>query len=678
MISLGDALLKIGIDKSEFEQGLQEVENRAKQTQQTFRALERVTRPLGVALVGLGAAGLMAAKATEDWNNAIGRTLQGLKPFFAGLTAVGGILLTLPPMIRGVKVALDLLKLAMASTLGVFGIAALAVGTLAAALLSLGMSGRDFSQSVDGWNESLSTAKDRLKALEDSGEGASEQAGELRNEIDLLTDATERFTDLNKTNEVSENNLNQALEKRAGLIEDNIRLVKERDDLEKQATDRMKSFTDQMISVLSFNQIDDVNERLENTIALLADNSKGVLELDASIEAVLADMTIDELAEVYRTASDELKVLIEQQLELNTEVADMGKVYQDARDDAVDALEELYGFRADETKSLLEMYNDEVDARQDSLNDQLDAVRKSTNDVIKQYRREYDARVKLLDDETDAQVEALERQLGILDDSQEAADDSAEDEADAKTETELRLAVSQAWNRKDRATAEANLAKFLEDKAKKLADRQREYARQSLQKQIDDVQSAADQKRAEYQQELDAKTEVENAKLEASEITIQSELNSLQNAANIKRGILQQEFNDAVAVQNRIRDNAIAAINTVIAAQLYAATNSSVPLTAQGAIDMQSGIDYENWAAASGGGIRRYANGGPVLEDSLLVGMRSGKPYAMAHAGETVTPKGTGGITITGNTFNVRSDADIPRIASELLRQRMLKGSFGS
>lgn len=634
MISLGDALLKIGVDKTELERGLQEVENRAKQTQQTFRALERVTRPLGVALVGVGAAGLTAAEATKDWDNALSGVLQRLRPVFGALTAIGGVLMTLPPMIRGVKVAFDLLKVAAASTAGVLGVVGLSIGAVGLLVYGLTRLFPAMHADTERWTTALEDANKQLADLKDNGQGTSAEADNLRLAIDGLTSSLAYFSKVGDDNVVTTTNLADAVQKLA--------------DESRKLTTIAGAEADVMGKI---NQSSNWGKLLFDMWNIaVGDTASNVVELTTNIEA--------------------LKDAQEEELET-------------ARNNAVKELEELYGFRADETKSLLELYNEEVEARQDSLDDQLNDVRDSTDDVIKQYRREYDAKVKFLNDETDAQIEALQERLDLLNETQESSDEAAEDAADAKTEAALRARLDKEsstyeWTREGRARAEDELADFLEDRARRLADRQRQDARESLQNQIRDVQRAAEQKQAEYQQELDDKTDAENAKLAAAEIVIQSELDALQTAANIKRGILQQEFNDAVAIQNAIRDNAIAAMNTVINAQLMAANISSVPVTAAGAIDMQSGIDYENWAAANMGGVRRYATGGSILEPTLLYGLRSGRRGIAGEAGpEYISPLGAEPFTISGNTFYIREEADIHKVAAELHRIRILKGNFG-
>jgi len=73
-------------------------------------------------------------------------------------------------------------------------------------------------------------------------------------------------------------------------------------------------------------------------------------------------------------------------------------------------------------------------------------------------------------------------------------------------------------------------------------------------------------------------------------------------------------------------------------------------------------------------GVAGYKYGGPIIEDTLLFGLKSLRPYAVAHEGERVTPMSqTSSVLITGNTFNVREEADIRKIGEELTRQIRLR-----
>lgn len=610
---------------------LGEIRDQARSTQLAFRDIERVTRPLGMALAGIGAAGLAFADDVKKWNKGLGEFLETLRPLFVVMTGFGGLLLTLPPIIKGVVIAFNVLKVALAS------LAAAAIATQAAfGLLALGLSMivsgismlvthtrhiKEVTAETERWGDTLVRTNDRLHDLITAGEGASDEAQNLRKIMDDLIATYDVYNTIGEDNVVTTYNLADAEAKLAEAKE--ILLI-----LEQQLIDRQTAA----------NKATEIGkQQTENLEASIGNYKNTIVELTLGI------------AELQDAQDEETQAMID-----NADAI---------RDDTVKALEELYGFRADESKSLLELYNDEVDARKDSLDDQLSDVRKATSDIIKQYRSEYNTKVMLLNAETDAQVSALEYKLGLLDESESADEEAA-----------LRKAVTDNWSRSGKADAEKKLADFLAQKN-----------RESLQKQIQDVQKAAQETQAQYQQELDDKTEGENAKLEASEIVINSELVNLQNAANIKRGILQQEFNDAVSIQNAIRDNAIQAMQDVINYQLAAVGIGHIP---QSSMILPNGPVTGGYATSPSQltGLTHYSNGGPVLEDSLLVGMRSGKPYAMAHAGETVTPGGGLSLTVNVNGGVYKDDIDRRKLAqeivavakSELYKERLMRGSYGT
>jgi hypothetical protein len=672
--------------ENDFKNAMQKVDTEAKKTQQSFKDFEKVARPLGMALTGIGVAGLAAAHATKNWNNALGETLQKLQPLFVGLTVAGTALMVGVKAIKAFRVALVALQAQAISTTAALGVIGLIVGTVAAAMALMGRNNRDYTESIEGWDDALQSAQVRLRDLEDSGQGATAQAGELRREIEYLTDAIQEFSDLEKTNVVTETQLNEAWGKRSDLISEFTGLENDLTEATRKAENATKAGNwDTWVDNFqkTFFWMDSFDEQVEKNRASLADTSQDIQEITTNVINLLQSesFTLEELAAAYATADDELRVLIQSAMDFKAAALldEATKEANKSLDDEINKLEELYGLRANASKSLIEQFEDETEARQDALNEQLRDVRDNTSDVIAQYRKEYNERVKLLDAETEAVVGALQDQLDALNDADEDSGDAREDAAFEDEKARIEKELAEAWTRKDKARLEEELANLLENRAEQLADREWQTQRESLQQQIQDVQDAASDKKAQWQEELDANIENQNAILEASEITIQSELAALESALITKRNILQQELNDAVAVQNAIRDNAIAAINAQISAQLNAANYTSVPLTAQGAIDMQSGMDYENWAASSGGGVRAYAAGGPILGPTLLYGLRSQKPYGIAgeRGPEYISPSGGGDINITG-TFYIREEADIAKVARELHRLRMRKGNMGS
>lgn len=654
MISLGDALLRIGVDKTGFDQGLQEVQNQAKQTQQTFRALERVTRPLGVALVSVGAAGLAFTDDVKKWNKGLGSFMETLRPLFIVMTAFGGLLLSLPPLIKGVVVAINVLKVAMAglraaaiATQAAFGLLTLGVSMIAAGITMLVTHGRHVeavAAETERWGDTLVRTNDRLHDLITAGEGASEEANNLRKAMDDLIKTYDVYNTIGEDNVVTIYNQADAEEKLAEAKE--ILSAAEEHLIVNRAAGREETEIGR--------------QQMDNLEATIGNYKNTVLELTLGI-LDLKDAQEEETQAMIKNA-DAL------------------------RDTEISKAEERYGLRANESISLMQQFEDETDARRESLDDQLDDVRKSTNDVIKEYQRVYDERVASEEGQTKVFIKALQDQIDALNRQRNAISQQREDNDNAETESELRAAVSAAWNRKDRADAEKKLADFLETVSEKKEDRVLEAQISALQEGITNTQNASDETLRLLQEELNANIENQNAILAASEITIQSELDSLNQAVIDKRAILQQELNDAVTVHNQIYEDAVRVIEDELAARIEAsAILASIPAT--GPTEMELAMaEYKanralrsNEGPSDGGGIAGgLANGGPILEPTLLLGLRTGQKRIAGEAGPEWVSPGGGGITITGNTFNVRSDADIPRIAAELLRQRMLKGSFGS
>jgi hypothetical protein len=210
------------------------------------------------------------------------------------------------------------------------------------------------------------------------------------------------------------------------------------------------------------------------------------------------------------------------------------------------------------------------------------------------------------------------------------------------------------------------------------------------------VQTAADRQRQIWEQERTEFNNLKQDELEAAEWAIQAELAILEASLVTRRGFLQQAFNDAVVAQNAIRDLAlntpppatpewtggIASPSSLILPNGPVAPQNTIGNTAVHAAMLAYLAKHPAKPAEyAGGGIAGgLANGGPILEPTLLVGLRSGQKRIAGEAGrEWVVPEGRGGgVTITGNTFVIREEADIPKVARELHRLRMRKGNMGS
>jgi hypothetical protein len=136
-------------------------------------------------------------------------------------------------------------------------------------------------------------------------------------------------------------------------------------------------------------------------------------------------------------------------------------------------------------------------------------------------------------------------------------------------------------------------------------------------------------------------------------------------------------------------ENALANIETVFAAQEIAAT---APTTEA----YEALLRYKAARAAArsseyaGGGISGgLANGGPILEPTLLTGLRTGQRRIAGEAGpEYVVPAGAGGglnLTVNVNGGVYKDDIDRQKLANEIVNvvnnelynQRLLRGSYG-
>src|SRR5574343_1466984 len=616
---------------TEANNNLKSVATQTKQTADKFKEFEKVAQPLGIALTSIGAAGLLAANATKDWNNGLGETLQKLKPVFAATTGLGVAIMVGVKAIKAIRVALDALKVTAFSTAGVMGILGASIGAVGLLVYGLTQLFPAMKADTERWSAALDKANDSLKELEDSGQGASAEANVLRDAIDDLTYSLARFDTVGDDNVVTSANLSAAIEKLADAKAEMVQI-------DAGVLDMMNGINEETLIGRGLWRAYDIT--IGDTAATVAELTEGVLDRkDAQIEA----------EEALRSA-------------------------------AISDLEERYGFRADEQQSLLDMMEEATAARQAALNDQLDSVRNSIRSEIDAYEDAYDDKVRLFNEETEARVKALQDQLDALSDTGEEIDRMREDEDDAQTEADLRAAIAAQWTRKGRAAAEEDLAKFLEERSRKLEDRKLDDQRDALQYQIIEFQDSEEDQRRIWERERTDFNRIKQQELATAETNIQRQLDALEIAAEKKEGILQREFEHAVKYQNAIRDNAIQAINDQIAAQLV--LTELPPMATSGTAGAGLGLGGSVGGPSIpqfGLGVRPYATGGPILEPTLLYGLRSQKPYAIAgeRGPEYISPSGGGDINITG-TFYIREEADIAKVARELHRLRMRKGNMGS
>jgi hypothetical protein len=68
-----------------------------------------------------------------------------------------------------------------------------------------------------------------------------------------------------------------------------------------------------------------------------------------------------------------------------------------------------------------------------------------------------------------------------------------------------------------------------------------------------------------------------------------------------------------------------------------------------------------------------WADGGMIMEPSLITSLRTLKPIAIAGEAGPEPVGGMRGVLITGNTFNVRDDSDIDRIGDALIHKMQLR-----
>ena len=586
-------------------------------------------------------------------------TLSFLEPMLNVFVALGPMLVLLSMKIGLVTAATRALGMAVSFATGPVGILLAAASALGGLIWWVSKQGADSSVNIDKWTTSLTGAKDELKALEDAGQGTSDAATTLRQKIDDLNAALSTHNTITEKSVTDEKALAKMLKNRENTLSSIKALEKEIKD---QESGIGASYGEGVVDP----ELQASQNQIDKWKAQLANMQTGVEALDQELLAQYKAM--DDLSGAYKAAVD-LGDTYLQNLILQAQRTKDATAATKAYDDAVKKINDTYGTSAASTaKTLVEIAQAESAALGKSLSAQLQSVKSYYSDVISRARSAYDSKIRLLNAETNATVKNLQAQIDALDE-QDAADEEAK----------LREAVRTAWNRKDKADAEAALQAFLKQKQKT-----------SLQAQISAVQDAAREKEQQWQDELDAFTNQKEAEAAIAESSIQNQLDGLESALTTKLSIIEterlaaiQKEADILAAVNARAAGEIAAYLRVQAAVSAMAANSVYVPTPTSAADMQALQQSPGWLQ----GITAFASGGIIREPTLLSSIRTGRPTGiMAEKGaEEIGPVGgrrgggsNGGVTITGNTFIIREEADISKIASQLHRMRMLKGNFGA
>jgi len=455
--------------------------------------------------------------------------------------------------------------------------------------------------------------------------------------------------------------------------------------------------------------IENVSEQILNAREEITDWCENLIDAEnVAKDARKAEKAIEELGETAtetaQQTTEELKKQLEErkkQLKEQKNAALEGlkeeriaaqteyeKRIQDIREDYGILEEEEEGYQETRIEAarkandkLKEQYDKDIDNARDAYNVKIDLINK-----------EYDAKLKLIDDETARIISGYQARIDAIE-AEEEAEERAEKEAERATKlAELQKAVDTARTKGQRLDALEKLHEYEKELEKERLDEAREAEKNSLRQAIEDARNAAEEKRAQLEKERDAEIEHETILYKALMDRLEKEKEGLdaaleeeiarlvterKEAEQAEKDKLDATLNALTAKENATKtyyDNQLTMIEQHVA-DVNAATSKiearTVPITLAYDIPPMPPINLPG-----------YQYGGVIPEPTLLYGLKSMRPYAIAgeKGKEYVTPSSGGGVVnnFTISELVVREDADVKRIAKELYRlQRSKEIAYG-
>ena len=267
------------------------------------------------------------------------------------------------------------------------------------------------------------------------------------------------------------------------------------------------------------------------------------------------------------------------------------------------------------------------------LDEQVAAQQTATDNIIDNINREKDARLAAIDEQAAADVAALRTQSEAIDDEIAANRERLTTEAEDQRVADLQSQIDAETNTNRRVELEQDMVDLLDDIHNRRWERDQRAVQEGLSEQISEIQ-----KTAETQKEIAAnaaETQVADAKAAGQAVQDQLEVTAaltdamalgfIDYANSVKDSLVN--FSGSESDLRRIIDE----------------LNRIMEVTGGEQIEMPA------LGGSSRTGLGNWAGGGTITEPTLLYGLRSQKPYAIAgEAGpERVSPAGeSGGIHI--------------------------------
>lgn len=346
--------------------------------------------------------------------------------------------------------------------------------------------------------------------------------------------------------------------------------------------------------------IDSVLGALEKLFNFLHISTTGIKKLREDIANII------DAVRIKKNAKEAEETVKEFEKQAGKSAKYTEELEKERHDNVIKHLEEEYGEteNVDNSKKALARKASEVIITE--LDRQKDAARGLHDFNIKNFQDEYDKKVSLLDAETKATIKALNDQINALDEQAEVEDRAKEDAERAAQRSALIQQIAFTGGNQNAWDA---LFKFDEESREILAKRERADTQESLRNKIDTVQAEVEIKKEQYRLELDAKAEHENAMLltETNRLESLKGIEDIALAENLAR--IETEKQVFIAAEQAKYDAVMAVINA----------SKGIITTPPAALPSVTAPD-----------LAPFAHGGVIPEPTLLYGLKSMRPYAIA------------------------------------------------
>jgi TP901 family phage tail tape measure protein len=517
-------------------------------------------------------------------------------------------------------------------------------------------------------------------------EAFSEKIKNARGEISDWADNLIESSQASKAQRQAVKDASEAVDESTEILDKNTTAVTDNKEQIDDFTDTVSEFKDKVLEVAEAYEY-----------ATSKAGYFGVTQDDLTQYLLAHGYQVEQITDLYDKWGGDVTAVIKQ---LGVDFKDVADFTIKNADDIADAVESLY----DDMSTAAQDYHD-LEIK--SIEADVDAAKEAHTEKLSLLKNAYDTAVDLIDKELARRVSAYNEELSAIDaqlaaigaarqhrDDAEKRDDllsqiAAEKNTEARMELQRELGElviesgDETWQEEQKLALEKEVANASNDRKRALAqeeldryllelEEQRQIdelnaKRSSVEDQIDEAESQADAEKAAAEDSYNTKVELENTyhdiylnNQQARIDALDEELTNTLAAYETEKTAMKSKFDDELASAQ----NFVSAYNQIMA-QLSMAQVSVSTTGIYTPTDNTSSQTDNSWlwdqAFDMASGAKKYADGGDILEPTLLYGMNSKSIYALAgEAGpERVVPGNGQSINITLVNPIIRERQDI-------------------